>query len=278
VIVDYSESPQDEALRRFESARAAFYNGNYAGALAEVDQAILQRSGDAPLHEFRALVLFAMRQYEPAAATVNSLLAVGPGWDWATMRQLYPSVDVYTVQLRALEDFRRENPRAGYARFLLAYHYLTCGHNDAAVAELRQAVALQPQDRVASQLLATMTQPPPDQADQGAVPTPPTPLEEPSVAKPLDAAGLVGKWSATRPDGSAVELALSPDSKFTWKYTREGKTNEFSGTYTVANNLLVLQQSPQEVMVGRIEPTAEKGFRFVLIGGPPDDEGLTFKP
>jgi hypothetical protein len=33
------------------------------------------------------------------------VLSVGPGWDWTTLIGLYPSIDVYTTQLRALEDF-----------------------------------------------------------------------------------------------------------------------------------------------------------------------------
>ena len=31
------------------------------------------------------------------------VLTAGPGWDWATMVGLYPDVDTYTRQLRALE-------------------------------------------------------------------------------------------------------------------------------------------------------------------------------
>jgi hypothetical protein len=46
----------------------------------------------------------------------------------------------------------------------------------------------------------------------------------------------------------------------------------------LANNLLILQQSNQETMIGRVEQTGDKGFRFVMMGGPPDDPGLTFKP
>ena len=39
---------------------------------------------DASLHEFRALVLFALGQYEQAAATLYAVLSNGPGWDWTT--------------------------------------------------------------------------------------------------------------------------------------------------------------------------------------------------
>ena len=81
---------------------------------------------------FAALVLFAKGNYQPAAAMIHSLLAVGPGWDWATLSSMYPNVSVYTAQLRKLESFVREHPKDGAARFLLAYQYLSCGNVDAA--------------------------------------------------------------------------------------------------------------------------------------------------
>jgi hypothetical protein len=55
------------------------------------------------MHEFRALTQFALGDYRNSAATIHSVLAVGPGWDWATMRELYPSIEVYTEQRKALE-------------------------------------------------------------------------------------------------------------------------------------------------------------------------------
>ncbi len=299
---DYPESLEAQASQDFAMARNAFYGLNYGAALASVDSALTKTPQDQAMHEFRALVLFARGEYEPAAATVHSILAVGPGWDWATMRQFYPSVDVYTQQLRALEDFRRSNPRVAHARFLLAYHYLTCGYNDAAAKELQLVVEMEPRDRIASQILGMITheaeaQPLPSEPDGTPAPpeatiipqkqpalqapgqtTPPTPPVETPASKPVDPKAIVGKWNAKQPDGSAIELNLGPDSKFTWKYTREGKTNEYSGNYTLANNILVLQQSEQQAMVGRVEMSPEKGFHFTLLGGPPDDPGLTFTP
>lgn len=303
-VIEYDTPLVAAAENNLDVARNAFYNQDYAAALTNIDLAISQTPGDASLHQFRALILFARGDYEQAAATVHSILSVGPGWDWQTMRQFYPTVDVYTVQLRKLEDFRRANPRAAEARFLLAYHYLTTGYSDAAAKELQEVVAVEPNDRVASQLLQSLKQPAPGDAagaeqpaqrpetipSKPATPVPPLPLDslpqnpsapaaetQPDI-KPLDAKAMIGNWKAAQPDGSQVELSLGADAKFTWKYTREGKTNEYSGTYTVANNLLILQQSAQESMIGRVEQTGEKGFRFVLMGGPPDDPGLSFTP
>ena len=69
--------------------------------------------------------MFAQGKYKEAAAGLYSVLSVGPGWDWTTMCSLYPNVEVYTKQLRALEAAVKQNPQANDARFVLAYHYLT---------------------------------------------------------------------------------------------------------------------------------------------------------
>ena len=49
-----------------------------------------------------------MRNYKEAAATLYAVLSVGPGWDWTTMIDLYPSEQVYESQLR---DSRRMSAR-----------------------------------------------------------------------------------------------------------------------------------------------------------------------
>src|SRR5205823_4577340 len=113
------------ALAKFEAARAAFRNGDYAGALRGVDEALKVLPNDATLHEFRALVLFAVGKYDLAAGPLYAVLNVGPGWDWTTMAGLYPTIDVYTAQLRKLEAFVAANQSSTSGRFVLAYHYLT---------------------------------------------------------------------------------------------------------------------------------------------------------
>ena len=80
----------------------------------------------------------------------------------------------------------------------------------------------------------------------------------------------------SRPDGSTFGLNLTKDAKFTWNFTREDKTQEFSGTYTVADNFLILKQSDDESMIGQITPLADNRFTFKLAGDNPNDPGLTF--
>ena len=134
----------DKVGTSFDTARDAFKAGDYLKALKLTDELIRQMPNDAALHEFRGLVLFAFYRYEDAAAPLYAVLSVRPGWDWKTLVGLYPSVSVYTEQLRALETYCRLNPRSASTRFVLAYLYLTQGNTDAAVDQLKRVVASSP--------------------------------------------------------------------------------------------------------------------------------------
>ena len=86
-------------------------------------------------------------------------MPAGPGWDWKTMRGLYPDEDTYTRQLRALEGQVKKAPDAADARFVLAYQYLVLGAKDEAVKQLKEVVRVQPQDRLSAALLQALTTP-----------------------------------------------------------------------------------------------------------------------
>ena len=45
--------------------------------------------------KLRVLTLFALGDYTPAAAALNSFLSSAPGMDWTTMSSLYGSIDDY---------------------------------------------------------------------------------------------------------------------------------------------------------------------------------------
>jgi tetratricopeptide (TPR) repeat protein len=145
-------------VQSFEAARGAFKQGDYRKALEQVDKAIAGLPGDAVLHEFRALVHFALGNYRDAAATIYPVLAAGPGWDWQTMKSLYPDVKTYTEQLRALEAYHLSNPKSPEASFVLAYHYVTLGYPEPARKQLENVVALRPDDKLAAQLIQFLTQ------------------------------------------------------------------------------------------------------------------------
>src|SRR5438270_336385 len=67
---------------------------------------------------------------------------------------------------------RDKNPKAVELRFLLGYHYLTCGYTDQALNEFRRTAELQPKDPVASALVAMLSPGdiPPAEAPAGAAP------------------------------------------------------------------------------------------------------------
>lgn len=150
---------QEAAKKIFDDARSAFKNGDYAQAQDLDEQAIKKLPGDVTLHEFRALTLFAQKKYRDAAGTLYAVLAAGPGWNWDTLKGLYPDVDTYTAQLRALEQFQTNNPNSAEASFVLAYHYLTLDEKDAAIKQLEHVVEINPKDQLSAQMLKLLKQP-----------------------------------------------------------------------------------------------------------------------
>lgn len=265
-------SPTDEAMASLDAARSAFAQGDYSGALTNCDRAVSGLPNSEVAHEFRGLVLFALKRYKEAAGPVYAVLSVGPGWDWNTLSSFYRDVNIYSGQLRALEEYVTSNPKLPEARFLLAYHYMTCGHTDAAVTEFKAAAQLNPQDRLSAQLVSAMSPP-------SAVPPPPAPAAASAPAKPakpVDAATLAGDWKAARADGTSITLSLSKDAKYTWKYAQRDKPQEFGGTYAVADNLLILKEKENPVMVGQVTMLDGNRFNFKLPGDNPGDPGLTF--
>lgn len=290
VIIDYSQplvvyeqqaaaapapaaGAEDPGMAAFDAARDAFLAGNYEAALQGVNKALSYRPDDAVLHEFRALVMFATGQYRDAAAALHAVLAVGPGWDWTTLSGLYPSVDVYTGQLRRLEKYTAENPQAADARFVLAYHYLTCGYSDAAAAQLTAVLQLEPKDEVAAQLLEMIAGPEavPDRPEE----PPPAPAAD--VDAEIPAEELVGTWTAAGRNGDRFSLQLSPQGEFTWTYSSQGKATVISGVYALEGTELALEPDEGGVMLATITPPQNNAFQFRVVGSPPEDNGLEFR-
>jgi tetratricopeptide (TPR) repeat protein len=283
------------------AAIASFKQNDYDTALNLVNDGIKKYPSDAVMHEFRALVLFAKGDYRQAAATIHSVLAVGPGWDWTTLSSLYPDVANYTTQLRALESAVRQNPDDGAARFLLAYHYMTDGYPDSATQQLQEVVKLVPNDKVATDLLRMLNAPrttaagqrppatnpqPTSQAPAGKVPETSEPLEIPAPAaatsnaaqlKPVDPEAVLGAWKASRPDGTAFELNLKPDKSFSWSFTPKGQSPQsFDGTYTMDGAVLSLERKGGGAMLAAIDLKDPQHFNFKPVGAPPEDPGLDF--
>jgi tetratricopeptide (TPR) repeat protein len=271
---------QQKALDIFESARELFKRGDYQTALSQTNRAVAILPNDSLLHEFRALCLFALKDYQQSAAAMYAVLSAGPGWDWATLSGLYPNVDVYETQLRALESYRNDNFDAADAHFLLAYHYMLAGHNQPAAGELREVVRLQPADQLAAQLLKGLTTPASAPSNPGDLAGGPEPSasQGPALipAAPVELASIVGHWQATRPDGSKFSLNLAADNKFSWDFTQQDKQQKLVGTFTLADNYLILKASDQNALVGQVALEPGDKLVFKLAGGSPNDPGLTF--
>jgi tetratricopeptide (TPR) repeat protein len=266
-----SDAVASPAMALFDEARASFQQGNPTDALQKTDTALATLPSDTTLHEFRALCLFALGRYDESAATLYSVLSVGPGWDWTTMISLYPNVDVYTAQLRALESYCNANPKSASARFVLAYHYLTEGFTQQAVGVLRQVVALKPGDTLSTKLLAQLD----PSGDKATAATPPA-AANPVDTTPPPGASIDGTWSAHPSADTAIMLTLQPGGMFTWQVTQKGKTQQFSGTSSFGNGILTLAGDKGPPMVGRVSWADANHMTFCIVGDGPDDPGLSF--
>ena len=259
-----------QASSAYDQARAAFKAGDYAQALQLDQQALAQTPNDVDLHEFLALAYFAQGKYPQAAAPLYAVLSVRPGWDWTTLSGMYPDVDTYTRQLRALEAYVTANPDSAQAHFVLAYQYLAQGHDPNAIAQLKEVVRIQPGDTVSAQLIA---------AFQPSGGNAPPPAEAAPAAAPAFEGRLAGTWSATPAQDAKIALTIQDDGTFTWTATGPGKPPmNIAGKSTFADGTLTLtaQGGQAGALVGQVAWKDADDFTFRLVGGPANDPGLKF--
>lgn len=260
----------DAGLSNFDQARVDFFEGNYPDALQSTDAALKEIPNDTVIHEFRALVTFAQGNYNDSAATLYAVLSVGPGWDWTTLSGLYPSVDVYTEQLRALEDYCKKDSSDMAARFVLAYHYVTAGHNDAAKQQLELLVATNPKDSVSIDMLLRID-------PEAKIPDLPTEVEPPKPTESVAKEQFQGDWKATR-GNSKFEMNLAENGEFSWKFAAgSDKPQEVRGVWSVdEEGVLAMEMSDSGVMLAQ---TIVKGneLDFYMLGDTEGSDPLEFK-
>ena len=265
-----------KATADFDQARDAFKQGNYALAVQLGEQALGQMPNDPNIHQFLALGLFAQGQYDQAAAPLYAVLTIGPGWNWTTLIGAYAEADTYTQQLRALEAYIRANPQSAPAHFVVGYHYLTQGHNDAAAKQFEDAARLQPSDKLSAQLAAQL-QPPasqPPSSDGAAPPTATVSAESAPQGK------LAGRWAATPAKDARVGLAINDDGNFTWTVTSSGQpAKTITGKSTFANGVLTLAGQDGQVgaLASQVAWQDDNHMTFRVLGAPQDDPGLKFE-
>ena len=74
----------------------------------------------------------------------------------------------------------------------------------------------------------------------------------------------------------SFSLEIAKDGTYYWRHTLEGKSQNLSGGYTVADNLLILKEGGNPAMIGQIVAVDANRFTFKLAGNNPADPGLAF--
>lgn len=165
---------------------------------------------------------------------------------------------------------------------MLAYHYLTDEHADAALRQLKVVSALQPKDTLSAQLIAQLDQSQKPAATTGLAQGPGTLAPAPSVAAAatptLGKEGkLEGSSTAEPAAGTKITVVFQSDGRFAWKVDHEGKTQQFEGKYSFENGILTLvQDQNNNTMVGNVTWQDESHFNFKVMGNSPADPGLSF--
>jgi Tfp pilus assembly protein PilF len=151
-----AHSAEDPLQQLILKARREFKNKNYQAARKEMDQVVQLAPKNQDARQFRSLILFAMADYQEAAAEAYDAFLMGPAWTWETLRSLYSSAGVYTEQFRGLQKAAKDRPDSLETQFLLAYHYLMLGHLQHGEAQLLKVLELRPEEPVSQQLLAAV--------------------------------------------------------------------------------------------------------------------------
>jgi hypothetical protein len=189
---------------------------------------------------------------------------------------LYPDVNVYTSQLRALEGYVKANPQSAASRFVLAYHYATEGFLDEAAEVLKQVVALKPDDTLSAKLLAQIqaAKQQPTAAPNGTS-TAPEPIAV-NTAVPAGAT-ISGTWTAEPNATSRVSLSIQPGGAFHWQVIQNGQTRDFTGTSNFGGGILTLVPDKTPPIVGRVTWTDPNHMTLHAIGdNNPNSPGLSF--
>ena len=285
----------------FSAARDSFKAGDYQRALDLADQVLKQTPNAAVVHEFRALALFALKRYDEAASVVYAVLSAGPGWNWSTLVGLYPDVDTYTNQLRALEAYARTIPASASAQFLLGYHYLAQGHQDVAVAQFERVLKILPNDQL-SQSFVKLSKKAAEQPAAIASAPAGGPTAEAAPAQPVGAvasqpsgataeaagqaeqapppppppASMAGTWKTKPAPDVTITLTLKEDGQFAWEVDTKGKKETINGQAGFKDNELALLQPEGPPLVGKVTQKGADQFVFAPAGAGDKAPGLTF--
>jgi hypothetical protein len=152
---------------------------------------------------------------------------------------------------------------------------------------LEYVTAKQPEDQVAKRILDALTAAE-NEASQDAEQIPPPAANstdgtsdaavtgEEEEPEPEQYTDLVGKWVAKRGDDQ-FGLIIDENAKFTWVAIPKGQERvTLTGDAATEGDTLLLESAEQGTMAGVVKSGGPDKFQFIVAGGPPDDEGLTF--
>ena len=270
----------DPAMATFDAARDVVQAGELRPGPGAGRRRLKTLPNDTAMHEFRALCLFALKRYDDAAATLYAVLSVGPGWDWATLVGLYPDVEVYTAQLRALEAYCDANPNAAAGAVRAGLSLPDGGPHRGGGDRVQAGRRAHAQRHLVGQAG------PPARPAQGPGRRRPARRRSradgrarrpaPADTAPPQGASIAGTWNAKPAADTAIALTIQPAGGFTWQVTQKGKAQQFTGSSTYGDGLMTLVQEKGPALVGRVSWKDADHMTFRVVGDGPDDPGLSF--
>ena len=165
---------------------------------------------------------------------------------------------------------------------MLAYHYLTQGHADAALHQFKLVTSLQPNDAVSAQMIYRLEHPQQQQGAAGLASTAGSTAasREFRTAHMPDAAKqgkIEGSWTAQPGPDLNIEVAFQAGGSYSWKVSRPGKDQNFQGKSSNKNGILTLvEDQTNNKLVGYLHWTDDTHFVFTVKGAGSADPGLSF--
>lgn len=287
--------PQALAFGPLSEAMDLMRAGNYSQALARFDGLVAQDPGNVALHELRSLALFGLQRFDEAAETLYAVLSVAPGSNWTTMIAEFGSLEVYNRSLGALREHLRTPQHTSAGHFVIAYHYLSQGHSDAARVHFQRASEGEPRDQVSRLMIDLLPDPKssgppaaviaetPEEA-VSAVEQPPI-EDEDNVAEKQEelaaevaraAAPYLGQWNSRGAAGEPISVEFLDDGSFRWKRGGTPPVFESEGRYEINSDMIGLQFATGALLLARIGKIESGQVVVEPMRAPPGTAELTF--
>ena len=139
----------------------AFREGKYEQAVQDWRHALVDDPQNGAIVLLLSQALFAAGQHVEAAGALQAALSMLPEDKWGTVvfhyKELYPNIQNYTDQLRAVEKLGDANPDLPASHLLLGYHFGYLGYPREAVKELKKTLESSPKDEIARKLHDTFS-------------------------------------------------------------------------------------------------------------------------